>query len=51
MGDFELAGVQVEAVGRRAAGDMRRRAAILAVAEDRRADRRAMRAQLVGAPG
>ena len=49
--DFEAARVQVQAMRRRAPGELRRGAAILAVAEDRRAERGAMGAQLMRAPG
>ena len=49
--DFEAARVQVQAMRRRAAGQLRRGAAIFAVAEDRRAERGAMGAQLMRAPG
>src|SRR3954451_23904275 len=49
--DFEAARVQVQAMRRRASGELRRAAAILAVAEDRGAERGAMDAQLMRAPG
>src|SRR3954471_12332804 len=51
MRDFEAARVQVQAMPRRASGELRRAAAILAVAKDRRAERGAMDAQLMRAPG